>query len=215
VTAVATAAARRPAGLVYLLHFDQLYVPYPGAPLRDCAGHYTGRVFGGPQSLKRRLAQHGTPDGARLMFVIRQAGITWQLARTWPGRGKRERQLKNQGGASRRCPLCGVTPRVGELPRGINGSVARSLATDRQLAAAGLMTAVQLSEHTALRRGLVTGKPARPATRGPLLADPWAITSPELPGPAAVIRTARAGQAAFTMPEHHPHGVALLEEAGT
>ena len=37
------------------------------------------------------------------------------------------------------------------------------------------MTAAQLAEHTALRRGLVTGKPARPADRGPLADDPWAI----------------------------------------
>ena len=35
--AVAAAYGREP--IVYLLHFDRLYVPYPGAPLRDCAGH--------------------------------------------------------------------------------------------------------------------------------------------------------------------------------
>jgi hypothetical protein len=33
----------RQLGIIYLLHFDRLYVPYPGAPLRDCAGHYTIR----------------------------------------------------------------------------------------------------------------------------------------------------------------------------
>jgi hypothetical protein len=36
------------------------------------------------------------------------------------------------------------------------------------------MTAGQLAEHTALRRGLVTGKPARPAQRGRAPADLWA-----------------------------------------
>ena len=46
------------------------------------------------------------------------------------------------------------------------------------------MTAAQLAEHTALRRGAVTGKPARPAERGPLLDDPWAIQpAPPLPVP--------------------------------
>ena len=40
------------------------------------------------------------------------------------------------------------------------------------------MTAAQLAEHTALRRGLVTGKMPRPLDRGPLAADPWAIGPP-------------------------------------
>ena len=57
--------------------------------------------------------------------------------------------------------------------------------TDAQKYAAGVMTAAQLAEHTALRRGAVTGKPARPAERGPLLDDPWAIRAapPSLPVP--------------------------------
>jgi hypothetical protein len=146
------------AGLVYLIHFDVVYAPYLGAPRRDCAQHYTGRVRGGPRALAKRLAQHGTTNGARLMLAVRGAGITWQLARTWPGGADRERQLKRQGGASRRCPMCGITPRLGELPRNTNGSASRSLATDRQLAAAGLMTAAARAEHTELRRGAAAGR---------------------------------------------------------
>jgi hypothetical protein len=145
-------------GLVYLLHFDAVYVPYPGAPRRDCAEHYTGRVRGGPRALGRRLKQHGTESGSRLMLAVRAAGITWQLARTWPGGSDREKQLKRQGGASRRCPLCGVKPRSGELPRNTSGSVSRSLVTDEQLAAAGLMTAAAKAEHTELRRGAAAGR---------------------------------------------------------
>ena len=68
-----------PPGIVYLLHFDRLYMPYPGAPLKFCAGHYTGFAPGGPRALKRRLARHGTARGARLMLAVREAGITWQL----------------------------------------------------------------------------------------------------------------------------------------
>jgi len=169
------ATGPRPTGLVYLLHFDEFYVPYPGAPTYKCAGHYTGLVRGGPRALHRRLAQHGTEQGARLMLAVARAGIGWQLARTWPGGAKRERQLKIQGGASRRCPLCGVAPRSGgELPRNVGGQVSRTLTTDQQKAAAGLMTAAEIATHTALRRGLVTGKPARPVDRGKLLIDPWA-----------------------------------------
>jgi hypothetical protein len=166
-------------GLVYLLHFDELYVPYPGAPAHACAGHYTGLVRGGPTALKRRLAQHGTGQGARLMLAVARAGITWRLARTWPGGPARERQLKAQGGAARRCPLCGITPRPGrELPRTAGGRVARSLTSDAQKAAAGLMTAAQIAQHTALRAGLAAGKPPRPVQRGPLLDDPWAARPP-------------------------------------
>ncbi len=166
--------------IVYLLHFREVYEPYPAAPLYCCAGHYTGFVLGGPWELARRLAEHGTERGARLMLAVRQAGITWRLARTWPGGRDREKQLKAQGGARRRCPLCGVRPRRCELPRCADGRVSRSLTTEDQKAAAGLMTAAQWAEHTALRRGAVTGKLPRPVerTRTLLADDPWAARPP-------------------------------------
>lgn len=177
----------RPGGLgtVYLIHFNEPYVPYPDAPPLCCAGHYTGFADGGPAGLKRRLAKHGTWEGARLMLVITRAGIGWQLARVWwPGTRDLERRLKIQGGASRRCPLCGVVPRPGPLPRNRDGRVSRSLTSDAQKDAAGLMTASQLAEHTALRYGAVSGKPSRPAARGPVLPDndPWALPLPALTG---------------------------------
>jgi predicted GIY-YIG superfamily endonuclease len=93
----AQAAADR--GVVYLLHFDRPY---------HHAAHYTGWTT----NLLHRLEIHETGHGARLLAVIVQAGIGWQLARTWPGTRTTERALKRQGGASRRCPLCGVSPRV-------------------------------------------------------------------------------------------------------
>jgi hypothetical protein len=37
------------------------------------------------------------------------------------------------------------------------------------------MTAAQQAAHTALRRGAVTGKPARPASRGPAPVDLWLL----------------------------------------
>ncbi len=84
---------------VYLLHFERRY---------GHAGHYTGWT----PDLPSRLATHAAGRGARLLAVVTDAGITWQLARTWPGGRGRERQLKQQGGAARRCPLCGVRPRT-------------------------------------------------------------------------------------------------------
>jgi predicted GIY-YIG superfamily endonuclease len=86
-------------GTVYLIHFD--------VPFRH-ARHYTGWA----SDLDARLALHAAGHGARLLAVIREAGINWKVARTWVGVDRNfERSLKKQGGASRRCPLCGVTPR--------------------------------------------------------------------------------------------------------
>src|SRR5512142_1629951 len=81
-------------GVVYLLHFDR--------PYRH-ASHYTGWTT----NLTERLADHRAGHGARLTAVIRQAGIGFVLARTWRGSRAKERALKRQGGASRRCPVCG------------------------------------------------------------------------------------------------------------
>lgn len=86
-------------GTVYLLHFDR--------PYRH-ARHYIGWTA----DLDARLAEHAAGHGARLLAVVKAAGIGWSLARTWPGNRARERQIKNQGGASRRCPACGVRPRL-------------------------------------------------------------------------------------------------------
>jgi len=86
----------------YLLHLSRPYAH---------ARHYTGFAEGGARGLSRRLAEHGTARGSPLLAAARAAGITWELARTWPGTRSRERQLKRQGGASRRCPLCGIAPR--------------------------------------------------------------------------------------------------------
>lgn len=89
--AVAAAWDRQP--VVYLIHFDRRY---------QHAGHYCGWT----ENLAARLARHAAGDGARLLAVIHQADISWCLARVWPGTRERERQLKRQGGAARRCPLC-------------------------------------------------------------------------------------------------------------
>ncbi|HEU0087678.1 MAG TPA: hypothetical protein VFQ77_08510 [Pseudonocardiaceae bacterium] len=85
-------------GTVYLLHFDR--------PYRH-ARHYLGWAA----DLQARLAAHAAGRGPPGLQVITGAGIGYTLARTWPGTRTRERQLKRQGGRSRCCPLCGITPR--------------------------------------------------------------------------------------------------------
>jgi predicted GIY-YIG superfamily endonuclease len=126
-------------GIVYLLHFQRPY---------KHARHYIGWTI----NLKARLARHRAGNGARLVEVITAAGIGFELARTWPGDRARERQIKSQGGASRCCPLCGITPRAQfeDLPRNANGSISRSRTTDREKERAGVMTSVQWAAHTAL-----------------------------------------------------------------
>jgi len=89
-----------PLGVVYLLHFDQPY---------KHARHYTGWS----EDLLDRLAQHATGQGARLMAVIRQAGIGFILVRTCEGTRRTERAIKNDGGAVRFCPLCSPRPWTG------------------------------------------------------------------------------------------------------
>lgn len=92
-------------GTVYLLHFDR--------PYRH-ARHYCGWTA----DLAARLAAHQAGRGARLLEVVTAAGIGYRLARTWPGDRGRERRIKRQGGLSRCCPLCGVTPRRPASPVG-------------------------------------------------------------------------------------------------
>lgn len=80
-------------GTVYLLHFERPY---------KHAAHYLGWT----RDLEGRLAEHRAGRGSRLMAVVMAAGIGFELARTWAGDRKRERQLKKQGGASGCCPIC-------------------------------------------------------------------------------------------------------------
>ena len=87
------ASQASPSGVVYLVHFTQ--------PYRH-ARHYTGWTA----DLESRLAEHQAERGPRLLQVITQARIEWTLAQTWQGTRERERQLKRQGGALRRCPIC-------------------------------------------------------------------------------------------------------------
>jgi hypothetical protein len=102
-------ARGRLVGLVYLLHFDRPMGDTSNP--RGFAGHYTGWTL----DLPGRLQDHAAGRGARLMEVVGEAGIGWQLVRVWPGTRARERSLKGSGGAARRCPVCQLT-RLGLAP---------------------------------------------------------------------------------------------------
>lgn len=88
--------------MIYLIHFD---TPYKHAR------HYIGFVED-IDHLIPRLCQHKQGQGARLMEVVSQSGITWQLARVFVGDRTEERRLKKSHNAPRLCPIC--NPRLAQ-----------------------------------------------------------------------------------------------------
>jgi hypothetical protein len=101
-------------GVIYLIHFDQAIGDL--ANPRGFASHYTGWTL----DLPVRLADHAAGRGARLMQVVGEQGIGWQLARIWAGTRARERSLKGSGGAARRCPVCQLTTLGLQPPRPVD-----------------------------------------------------------------------------------------------
>ncbi len=79
---------------VYLLHFERAY---------RHARHYLGYA----QNLEERLQRHRAGNGARLIQVIRAAGIDFVVARVWSdGDRHLERRLKRWHKTRSLCPMC-------------------------------------------------------------------------------------------------------------
>ena len=100
-------------GEVYLLHFNVSPDEVIPSSREDAytkkfhARHYLGFAegVGGAQ---RRIEQHyQATSGVKLIDAIHAKGITFTVARIWEKKDRNfERQLKNQGGLSRHCPIC-------------------------------------------------------------------------------------------------------------
>jgi hypothetical protein len=120
----------RGTGVIYLLHFDRPIGDL--ANPRGFASHYTGWTL----DLPGRLVDHAAGRGARLLQVVGELGIGWQLARIWTGTRTRERSLK-QRGATRRCPVCQLAALGLQPPRPVD-----PLALELGARAAGLVARV-------------------------------------------------------------------------
>ena len=83
--------------MVYLIHFSKAY---------KHARHYLGSA----EDVNERLDLHRKGQGARLTQIAADAGITFEIVRTWNGSRKEERKLKNRHNAPKLCPVC--NPRV-------------------------------------------------------------------------------------------------------
>jgi len=78
---------------IYLLHFAK--------PFKH-AKHYMGFT----EDLDARIERHRAGDGARLLRVVKDAGIAFEVARTWIGDRTLERRLKKRKDAPKLCPIC-------------------------------------------------------------------------------------------------------------
>lgn len=85
----------------YLIHFDSKIGN--AGNRRGQAQHYLGCT----KSLKRRMADHRSGNGSKIMAAVAKEGMSWRLARTWSnGTRKLEKRLKRQKNAPRLCPIC-------------------------------------------------------------------------------------------------------------
>ena len=82
---------------VYLIHFQHRY---------KHAGHYLGYS----SNVIRRMKQHQSGSGVPLMRAVNEAGIPWQLVRTWDGGDMGlEKQLRHRKNNPRLCPICSAS----------------------------------------------------------------------------------------------------------
>jgi hypothetical protein len=66
-----------------------------------------GLDLGWAGNIGKWLERHSRGEGALLLEVVRAAGISWTLVRTWPDADRSvERRLKAQHGSVRLCPIC-------------------------------------------------------------------------------------------------------------
>ncbi len=106
---------------LYLLHFSRPY-------------HHARHYLGVTDNLDERLREHASGNGARLMEVVSQAGITFELVRTWQGDRHLERRMKKHNHSPRFCPLCNPKGYAARTKRILSkSSLSKSIQHDDEL----------------------------------------------------------------------------------
>lgn len=82
-------------GFVYLIHFNE--------PLHH-AKHYLGYS---EENVAARFDRHVKGEGARLLQVLNEQGIGYQIAHVWCDVDRHfERKLKRRKSGPKLCPIC-------------------------------------------------------------------------------------------------------------
>lgn len=85
--------------MIYLLHFEQ---PYPAGKRPQ---HYMGHTP--EERFDDRMREHRNGSNkARFTQVMAELGITFVVARTWPGDFEMEKALKRRKRPVALCPIC-------------------------------------------------------------------------------------------------------------
>ena len=89
--------------MVYIIHFlEKLFH----------AQHYVGHinetetVKAPTTAFKRRMKEHRSGNGARILDVCNEKGINYIIARIMPGNKREERRIKDTNNTKRYCPIC-------------------------------------------------------------------------------------------------------------
>ena len=143
--------------VVYTLH---LWPPL------EHAKHYTGSS----RKLPERLTDHALGRGARMLQVQLERGGFWVVAQTEPGGTFRERQLKNEGGASRRCQVCKAVDRY----------LSGELSEEEALARAGWDRSSELERRLLLDMFGIEHAPERSAAQVPEVPAPRRAPEPQI-----------------------------------
>ena len=90
--------------MVYLIHFTKKL-------------HHAGHYLGYTTDFESRIERHRSGQGARLLQVLNQQGIAWDVVRIWPdGTSEFESILKKHlKHTPRLCPICNPESKSGFL----------------------------------------------------------------------------------------------------
>jgi predicted GIY-YIG superfamily endonuclease len=82
------------AGVVYLIHFGKRY-------------HHAGHYVGFTDDVDRRMSEHRTGAGSRLLAAVAAAGVPFAVAFTWLRASRAfERKVHRYKKTPRLCPIC-------------------------------------------------------------------------------------------------------------